>query len=197
MDKLKLFLISLLLVLIIAGSAYFIGVRKGKLSVKPTITSTLLEEQLQSVRELATIKYHYTNVGSFENQSEFYGIKIPLTFKKFIISYDGEITAGVVLDNSKITVTGNNINIDLPPAQILSHEIEEDSIKIFDEQASIFNPLKLDDYSTFRKDQMLEMEAKAIEKGVIIEAEKDAIKAVEEILNVNPEINEKYTLIFK
>lgn len=197
MDKLKLFLISILVVLIIAGSAYFIGVRKGKLSVKPTITSTLLEEQLQSVRELATIKYHYTNVGSFENQSEFYGIKIPLTFKKFIISYDGEITAGVVLDNSRITVTGNNINIDLPPAQILSHEIEEDSIKIFDEQASIFNPLKLDDYSTFRKDQMLEMEAKAIEKGVLIEAEKDAIKAVEEILNVNPEINEKYTLNFK
>lgn len=197
MDKLKLFLIVLLIILIVVTVAYFVGVRKGKLSVKPKITSTLLEDQIQSVRELSTIKYHYTNVGAFEHQSEFYGFKIPLTYKKFIISYDGEITAGIILDNSKITVEGDSIIIDLPPAQILSHEIDEDSLKIFDEQASIFNPLKLDDYSTFRKDQMLEMEGKAIDKGVLVEAEKDAKKAVEEILNVNPEINEKYKIVFK
>lgn len=197
MKKLKTALAIALAIILIVTASYFVGMYKGKLSGQPQITSSILEEQIQSVRELTTIKYHYTSVGSFENQSEFYGIKIPLTLKKFIVSYDGEINAGVVLSEVKITVEENSIKIKLPPARILSHEIDEDSLKIFDEKTSIFNPLHLEEYSAFRKDQMQEMEAKAMERGLLEEAEKDAKIAIEEILRIYPDVEGKYKIVFE
>lgn len=197
MKKLKTALAIALAIILIVTASYFVGMYKGKLSGQPQITSSILEEQIQSVRELTTIKYHYTSVGSFENQSEFYGIKIPLTLKKFIVSYDGEINAGVVLSDIKVSLDEDTIRVKLPPAQILSHEIDEDSLKIFDEKASIFNPLQLGDYSSFRIDQMAEMENKAKEKGLLVEAEEDAKKAVEDILKIYPEVEEKYKIIFE
>jgi hypothetical protein len=197
MKKLKTALAIALAIILIVTASYFVGMYKGKLSGQPQITSSILEEQIQSVRELTTIKYHYTSVGSFENQSEFYGIKIPLTLKKFIVSYDGEINAGVVLSDIKVSLDEDTIRVKLPPAQILYHEIDEDSLKIFDEKASIFNPLQLGDYSSFRIDQMAEMENKAKEKGLLVEAEEDAKKAVEDILKIYPEVEEKYKIIFE
>lgn len=197
MKKLKTALAIALAIILIVTASYFVGMYKGKLSGQPQISSSILEEQIQSVRELTTIKYHYTSVGSFENQSEFYGIKIPLTLKKFIVSYDGEINAGVVLSDIKVSLDEDTIRVKLPPAQILSHEIDEDSLKIFDEKASIFNPLQLGDYSSFRIDQMAEMENKAKEKGLLVEAEEDAKKAVEDILKIYPEVEEKYKIIFE
>lgn len=195
MKKTKRFIIIILLIGLMGVITYFLGMRTGRIAAKPTITSTIVEEQLQSVKELTTLKYKYTNVGAFENQSEFYGIKIPLTLKKFIVSYDGVINAGVVLDNADITVSGNTINISLPPSQILSHEIDEDSLQIFDEQNSIFNQLQIEDYSAFRKDQKQKTESKVIEEGILVEAMKNTKIAIEELLNINPEISNEYNIV--
>lgn len=195
MKKIKRFIIVLILIMLIGGITYFLGIRTGTIAAKPTITSSVVEEQLQSARELTTLKYKYTNVGSFENQSEFYGITIPLTLKKFIVSYDGEINAGVNLEDANINVSGNTISITLPPAEILSHEIDEESLQIYDEKNSIFNQLKLEDYSAFREEQKLKTEAEIINEGLLIEAMENTKIAIEEILYINPIISEDYNII--
>ena len=170
--------------------------KAGVFKTKEEVTSDIVKEQLVSVKELTTLKYRYTNVVSFENDNEFYGMKIPFTTKKFIISYDGEVSAGIDLDKAKVDINDEKkaINISLPQAKILSHQIDEDSLTIFDEKESIFNQLKIKDFSEFRKNEMKKTEQELLEKGFLEEASKKSKDAIIEILNINPLIKDEYTV---
>lgn len=183
-------------VLVLVFAAYFFGM-KANIKNETKISSDLIKNQILSVKELTTLKYKYTNVGAFENQTEFYGMKIPLTEKKFIISYDGEVNAGVNLDEIDVKVDEKNerITVKMPKAEILNNFIDEDSLTIFDERESIFNQLKLNDFSDFRKDEMKKTEKELIEKGFLEEADKKTKTAIEEILKINPLI-EDYEIKF-
>ena len=146
---------------------------------------------------MTTLKYKYTNVGSFENQQEFYGMKLPFTQKKFIISYDGEVNAGINLEEAKVSLNeaDKKINIQIPHAVILNHVIDEDSLTIFDEKNSIFNQLEVKDFSDFRKDKMKKIEKELEEKGFLEEADEKTKEAIIEILKINP-LLEEYTIEF-
>ncbi len=160
---------------------------------KTEIDSNIIKNKLVSVQELTTVKYNYTNMGQFENSNTFYGYKIPFTSKKFIISYDGSVNIGVNLADMDVTIDSNKIKIKLDHAKILSHEIYEDSLKIFDEQNSIFNPIRLEDYNNFSKSQKKKIEDEIIEKGLLEKADEKTKKAIYDILNID-DLLEKYSL---
>lgn len=192
----KLFFGLLALIVIIFGS-YFIGMKGGLLKTETKVSSDIIKNQILSVKELTTLKYKYTNVGSFENQQEFYGMKLPFTQKKFIISYDGEVNAGINLEEAKVSLNeaDKKINIQIPHAVILNHVIDEDSLTIFDEKNSIFNQLEVKDFSDFRKDKMKKIEKELEEKGFLQEADEKTKEAIVEILKINP-LLEAYTIEF-
>lgn len=194
--KAKRLLSGFIILVFLVFVSYFFGMKAGVSRSKEEVTSDIVKEQLVSVKELTTLKYRYTNVGSFENDNEFYGIKIPFTTKKFIISYDGEISAGIDLDKAKVDINDEkkSINISLPQAKILAHQIDEDSLTIFDEKESIFNQLKIKDFSEFRKNEMKKTEQELLEKGFLEEAGDKSKDAIIEILNINPLIKDEYTV---
>lgn len=182
MKKFNKKIIFIFLILIALVSTFFAGKKAMKSEIKPDITSTLIFNKLISVRELTSLKYYYTNMGQFENQNTFYGYKVPFTSKKFIVSYDGVIHAGVDLEKMEVKVKDKSIEIKIPPAKILSHEIYEDSLKVFDERETIFNRIDIEDYNNFSKDQKKEVEDKAIKRGLLKEADEEARKAIEDSL---------------
>lgn len=194
--KAKRLLSGFIILIFLVFVSYFFGMKAGVFNSKEEVTSDIVKEQLVSVKELTTLKYRYTNVASFENDNEFYGIKIPFTTKKFIISYDGEISAGIDLDKAKVDINyeKKSINISLPKAKILAHQIDEDSLTIFDEEESIFNQLKIKDFSEFRKNEMKKTEQELLEKGFLEEASNKSKDAIIEILNINPLIKDEYTV---
>lgn len=61
----------------------------GDNGAKADITSDLISGKLTEISEYATLEYYYTNIGKFEEQGDFYGRKIPLSTKSFIVTYDG------------------------------------------------------------------------------------------------------------
>ncbi|MDD7043881.1 MAG: DUF4230 domain-containing protein [Anaerococcus sp.] len=193
-SKVKKGIIILVGLVVLVFGSYFLGMKAGVFNAKPEISSDIVLEQLQDVKELTTLKYTYTNVGSFENENEFYGVKIPFTLKKFIVSYDGNLSAGIDLDDVEVNVDnkGKKINITMPEAKILSHQIDEDSLTIFDEKNSIFNQFKIEDFQQFRVAEMKKVENDMIEKGFLDQAEERSKQAVIDILNVNPIISEEY-----
>lgn len=167
---------------------FLFGRSVGKSAGISEVDAVVLENKLTEISELASITYSYTNMAEFENSKDFYGIKLPFTTKGFIITYDGEIKAGIDLSKAEVSVSGQKVSITLPDAEILSHQIDEDSLEIFDETTSIFNPLKVTDYNSFNKDQKAEMEKKATEKGLLTEAKKKAADTVKGfILQLVPE----------
>lgn len=197
MKKAKKMFFGLLALIVIIFGSYFIGMKGGLLKTETKVSSDIIKNQILSVKELTTLKYKYTNVGSFENQQEFYGMKLPFTQKKFIISYDGEVNAGINLEEAKVSLNeaDKKINIQIPHAVILNHVIDEDSLTIFDEKNSIFNQLEVKDFSDFRKDKMKKIEKELEEKGFLEEADEKTKEAIIEILKINP-LLEEYTIEF-
>ena len=182
MKKIKKIFIIILLIGLALFAAFFYGKKQMKSEMKPEITSSLIYNKLVSAKELTTLKYHYTNMGHFENQNTFYGYKVPFTSKEFIVSYEGLINAGIDLNKMKVDVGDKSIEVRIPAAEILSHEIYEDSLKVYDERESIFNRIDIEDYNDFSKDQKYEIEKRAIKKGLLKEADEESKRAIEEIL---------------
>lgn len=160
-------------VLCFAGGVWF-----SHRSAAPVISSKLISQSMEEISQLAVVDYRYTNVGKFENRVDFYGWKVPLTMKRFIIAYDGEIKAGINMSQASVKLRGNKISVTLPKAEILSHDIDTDSIQVFDETKNIFNPITITDYVTFSKDQKQKLEQQAIEKGLLTEAQTKAENVV-------------------
>ena len=169
--------------LIICLVCFFAGRSIGESAGSTEMSAVVLENRLTEISEFASLTYSYTNMAEFENSKDFYGIKVPFTTKSFIITYDGTIKAGVDLDKAEVDVSGKKITVTLPAAEILSHEIDEDSLEIFDENTSIFNPLKVSDYNTFNKEQKAEMEKEATDKGLLTEAGKKAADAIDDFIS--------------
>ena len=68
---------NIIVIVVIAVVFFFVG-KIWPSGEEPTaITSDLLSQQIQSISELASVEYNYTNMGKFENQATFYGWKVP------------------------------------------------------------------------------------------------------------------------
>lgn len=189
--KFRLWPIVLFLALM-AGS-FIMGAVLTHQESEPAITADLLGQQLRDIQELSTVEYHYTNMGRFENQKDFYGWKVPFTTKSFIVAYDGVIKAGVDLSEMKIEVSGKTITVTMPEAKVLSHEMDEESLEVYDETHNIFNPIEIEDYTQFTADQKESIEARALDNGLLTSAAQRAENTVRGLIEALPGV-EEYTL---
>lgn len=162
---------------------------------KPLITSDWLEATIANISEYSSLSYTYTNVSRFEDIKEFYGWKLPLTTKRFIIQYDGVMKLGIDAGDIKVNVTEDTINISLPYPKVLSHEIKEDSIEVFDQTFNIFNQVKIEDYSGFATEQKKVMESRAKAEGVFENTEKQNELQIGGFIKSLPEIAENYQVV--
>ena len=185
----KLIVLGVVLAILCFAVGFFSG---GKQEKPPVLSSITVQNQLQQISQLATVRYSYTNMGQFENSNEFYGIKLPFTTKSFIVAYDGTIIAGVDLTQAKVSVTDQKVTISLPAPQILSHEVDPNSLEVFDETTSIFNPITIEDYNGFQADQQGVMEDKAIQGGLLTQAKDQAQTAITGL--ISPLLQEGQTL---
>ncbi len=188
---------NMIVIIIIAVVFFFVG-KIWPSGEEPTaITSDLLSQQIQSISELASVEYNYTNMGKFENQATFYGWKVPFTTKSFILSYDGKIKAGIDMSLVEVHMSGKNINISIPETKILSHEIDEKSIEVFDETKNIFNQISITDYNQFAIDQKESMENKAKEKGLLEEAQNKAQETIKTFVESMCSSDDEYKIEIK
>lgn len=165
------------LILVLAG--VFLGGTIFRNSSSSKISSDLIAGNLTAISEYASLEYRYTNVGKFEDQGDFYGWKVPLTTKSFLITYDGVMKMGIQGEDIAVTERGNQILVTLPSAKILSHEIKENSVQVFDQTQNIFNQIGIQDYTNFAADRKKDMEEKVIKEGLLKQAEERAKQQLE------------------
>lgn len=158
------------------------------------LSAVVIQSQLSGISELASVSYSYTNMAQFESSNDFYGMKIPFTTKRFILTYDGVIKAGVNLKDATVRLKGTDVTVKLPKAKILSHTIDEDSVKVFNEKTSIFNPFTVEDFASFQKGQKSEMAQKAVNGGLLTTAQEKARSSVRTLLEASLPENYKLTI---
>ena len=106
---------------------------------------------------------------------------------------------GIDLAETKINVDegSKTIKITLPESKILSNELDFKSLKVYDEKNSIFNPIKVEDYTEFTQGGKENVEKDARESGVFEQSKEVAKKIITEMLNTTKEIKENYKIIFE
>lgn len=193
----KRFIKLILIVLIVCIAAFTAGfLFSMKKSSDGEITADTLFQQMQTVSKLATLEYNYTNMGKFEDSADLNGWNIPLTRKSFILTYDGKITAGIEMQDIEVDIQGRRIEITLPQAQLLSHEVDESSIELYDETRNIFNPISISDYAAFSAEQKKVMEEKTVANGLLASAQKRAKSVITQLIGGIVDL-EEYDLVFK
>ena len=184
---------GIIAILLVAILIFYAGTRFDE----PKITATGLTQQLQEIEELATMSYNYTKVGKFSDNLKFNGWDIPLTQKSFLITYNGKLKAGIKMDKIKISIENNTIIVSIPEIEILSNEIDENSIEVYDETKNVFNPISISDYTAFAKKQKETVAEEAIENGLLSEAATKTQSTIKKYLNAIPGISDSYEIEVK
>ena len=127
-----------------------------------------------------------------------FGKDVPFTTKSFIAKWDGIIKAGVDISQVTAEVDSNNkeVVIHIPKAEILSHEIDSESVETLDQKNGLFNPVSVEDVREFDAESKEKMENRAIENGILDKAFENAESIIEKL--IDPMIQEfEYTVRFE
>lgn len=183
---------------VIGTFAYNIYMPKNR-TVPPAVTTDDIEGRINSIGELSTAEYVYTITQTADKAAfELLNIKIPFTSSRIVYSYSGTIKAGV--DFSKIKARADSstgtIHITLPESTILSNELDNDSLTVYDEKNSIFNRFSFSDMNASQADLKQTAEQSAMEKGLLETADANARVLIEKTVS-SMYGNGDYTVIFE
>jgi len=185
---------------------YFTSITEENVSSAHTILKEVL-----SIGEYASLAYHYTTVVREINSRDFRGITVPFTTRRYIFTYDGLIKLGI--DGSKIRIEDDTdlavntggaggqgelpvIRIVLPPIKILSHEVIDDSIEVFEQSQSLFNQIRIEDAFHVTSERKRELEKRVMESNVVLEARRSAEQQLGTLLRNLPGIQDSYVIVF-
>lgn len=164
--------------------------------VAPEIKLDIIRSRMNDIAELATIEYLFTDAAEFNDSKQIKSWDIPFTKKSFIMKWDGVIKAGVKLDQVTIDVneSAKKIVITMPMAEILSYEIDNDSVEVLDEKDNVFNKITVDDKIKFDAKTEEAMKERAIENGLLEKAQENAKEILLRLVAYDSEIEEYYTI---
>ena len=163
------------------------------------IDLAVIDAELKEIGELATMKYMYTNAARFTDSKQIKNWNIPFTQKSFIVKWNGEIKAGVDVDGirTKVNKIEKVLAVCIPEAKILSHDLDEENTELLDEKSGLFNPISVKDKIKFDATMVGEMEQRAVERGLLEKAQKNAEAVILNILEANPAIKGTYSIKFE
>lgn len=160
---------------------------------EPNVDVAVLMSEISQINELATASQTYTVVEKVESNSKLFDtIDIPFSENFFILTYMGELKAGVNLDEAQIALEGTTVKVSLPQATILSDAIDTTSFKVLHEQNNFLNPIGVEDVTQYIDESRQEAEAAAISGEVLNEAQENAVSSIEALLGAA--LPEGYTI---
>lgn len=139
----------------------------------------ILEEQVTSIGEIATLRFFYTDIFSREDSKRFFDLfDIPFTQRKINVKLDGTIKIGIDTADASLNVSESNktVTMMLPKAKILSHEIHMEGAEVLDNSTGLFASFNLEDWFELEVEGRELMEARVFERKLFEDAENEAIR---------------------
>ena len=144
-------------------------------------TAEELSFGLNEMGKLVTAEYYFTAVaGASTKLAPIWGIELGFTESSFLAGYDGVITAGIDFGLIRVEKdeTWGIVTVTMPPAAILSVDIDPESFTLYSATSSIFTTITAEDYNN----SLVELEAtereKALDRGILTKADENARKLV-------------------
>ena len=193
-------LLNILIGILLGGILMFCYIKYFPTTPKtPKVSAIDFEGKINEIGELSTAEYVYsiTQVAD-KDKLTVLGIKIPFTESKIIYGYSGTIKAGVDFTQIKITAdeSSKEIKVKMPDARILSNELDQDSLIIYDERNSIFNQFSFEDMNASQAELKATAETAAIERDILGIAKENAKTIIEKTIRGLFEDGE-YRIVFE
>ena len=139
------------------------------MKAQPKVDAKGLMERLEESSELTVEKNYYTGIAKFSEGS------VPLINKNsFAMKYEAEIDAGFRLEDVTIEVTDNEVFVTVPKAEILSIDIDPDSLEFYDNKISLFKTDRKEATKKALQIAQKDAEENATRKGLLEAADKRA-----------------------
>ncbi len=187
----KYIIIAVILVLVFSSGALFNSVLNGQ-----TKTTKL---GFEDVGELVTQTAYMTIVRDTEEHREFFDLfEIPFTQSRQIFSYDIQVDASVNFSEITNTIDDDKkeIKIEMPHAKIYKATIDNDSLKVYLDQESLFSRIDLSEHNQAIT-EMKEQGIKDAEANEILElAERNAENLITNFMKTNGK-NKDYNIVFE
>ena len=163
-------------------------------AITPEIVMDVMNAEIKGIGELATVNYLFTNAARFTDSKQIKNWNIPFTEKSFIVKWDGEIRAGVMVDEVEIVVDEDEMKVTvyIPAAQIFSYSVT--NAEVLDEDNNIWNQITVDDKLKFDEKTEQEMRDRAILSGLLEEAQESAEEIIVRLFTANKMISEQYSI---
>lgn len=158
---------------------------------EPVTDHKAIKLKFENIGELATQVSYATEVGSIKDAREVFGLEVPFTQSSYIYSYDFVIKVGFDFCAIDWKEKGNVVKVRMPAPKILSNEIKLDTLKIYNEEESIFtniDPKTVNDNTSAMKE---EAQNTAIENGIYDLAKKNAEIIIKAFLSGSYSFDEK------
>ena len=138
------------------------------------ITVEEISSGLQAMGQLVTGKYFFSDVIRFTSKKQLFGIDLGFTETSYLAGYDGVVTAGLDFSGIRVQKEEDRIRVFLPPAEVLSVDIDTESFRLFSEKSGLGNPLSIEDVNVSLVELERGAKLRAVELGLLEEAEANA-----------------------
>lgn len=169
-----------IVVSIVLGVILFVN--RSNINKQRGYDTTTVLNRIVHIQELALVKYNYSGVIGFKDYMKIMNINVPLTEKFFLIKYNGYIKAGVDFDKIKVEVHEKRVHVSMPKPKVLETNIDEKSVRVYDESMNAFNPISINDYNKAIIKEKNTMRSDAIKQGILDDASQQARLALTSIL---------------
>ena len=172
----KIIIILILLCSLVGGGLFYLNIITKPAQVEAK--SIVIQDQLLYCQEFVSIKYKYSDVVSLKKSA-----RIGPSKSFSIIKYSGIVRVGIrdiTMCDYEVSDDGKSVKITLPDAEVLGNEIS--SQEVFDEQQSIFVPIKLEE--VFKEIEKSKEEAleEILQTGILNEAKEYSRRLVRQFL---------------
>ncbi|WP_026496881.1 DUF4230 domain-containing protein [Butyrivibrio sp. WCD3002] len=166
------------------GSTVTIEKKEDKVLI--SINTQTIQEGLENMGFLVTQEYYFTQIEKYTKEKELF-LGIPSS-SEFMYSYDGSVFAGV--DFTKITVekddSAKKLIVKLPESEIQTVSVDKDTLKIYSEKDSLWNPLKLEDYNLSLSEFEKTAKQKALDSGILDRSDEQAKALISNFISSMP-----------
>ena len=122
-------------------------------------------------------------------------MNVPFSTSTILVQYNGVIKAGINLKEAKFDVKDSLVTFYLPKAQMLSHDIDQQSLQILDQSNGLFSKIKVTDFTKFCAEHRDTIEARALASGLLEQAQEKAAESLS--LITDPLVSDGYIVNLK
>ena len=153
--------------------------------------SEVIKLKFENIGEMATQAAYLTSIDTIDVERDIYGLHIPFTQSKCILSFNSTIKAGIDFSKVKWDLDDDKktISVNIPEIIVISNEPNFKSLKIWHEEESIFRNITADEHNK----AMIKMQEKALEtakeNGLFELAKENAKKLLTEFFGQEYDMN--------